>query len=631
MKKAAGAIGAAVILGLAVCVMAALGDAATPPPGGANNGGDFFDRQSAAGTHGAEVFRAHCAACHESGAGHAPPLTILGMMPASSIFDALSQGAMRVQGQGLSRDDKIAVAEYLSGRKMAQGTEAPAPMCAGAALDWAEPPVLAGWGLTPGNTRSTDHGLGGLDARNVDRLHLAWAFAFPDALRARSHPALAGGAIFVGSHNGEVYALDRASGCVRWRYRAGGEVRTGLVVSPWKAGDRSADPLVYFGDLVGNVYALHAKDGSLAWRAHPDDHPSTTITAAPALDQGRLYVAVSSLEEAIVDPRYQCCTFRGSVVAYDGRTGRRLWQTFMTAAPIKVGANERGAEQFGPSGAPIWNTPAIDEKRHQLYVGTGDNYSSPTTDTSDAILALDLSTGKINWTFQTRPNDAWNVSCQTPDHTLCPRPNGPDYDIGAAVVLATAVDGRDYVLAGSKSGDVYAVDPDTGKLRWDTKVGRGGVLGGVYFGMAVAGDRVFVPVSDTDDHQPHAEPGRPGLYALDLRTGRYLWKSPYGAETCQGRALCGPGIAAAVTVTGNLVLTGGIDGWLRIHDARTGAILWRFDTARTFPAVGGGVATGGAMGGGAAPIAYGGMLIAPSGYGFAGKMPGDALLVFTTK
>ena len=191
--------------------------------------------------------------------------------------------------------------------------------------------------------------------------------------------------------------------------------------------------------------------------------------------------------------------------------------------------------------------------------------------------------------------------------------------------------GHDYVLAAAKSGDVYAVDADTGKLRWDTKVGRGGVLAGVYFGMAVSGDRVFVPVSDATDGRIYSEPARPGLYALDLRSGKYLWKQPDHGEACKDRPLCMPGIAAAITVTGNLVIEGGTDGWLRIRDARTGAELWRYDTMRPVTAVGGAIATGGAMFGGVGPQAYHGTLIMPSGNSFTGKMPGNALLVFDTK
>ena len=611
---------------------APLGSALAAPPATDPNG-DFSHFQNGQGTRGAEVFKSHCAACHQNGAGSAPPVTVLGLMPPGAILNALTNGAMRAQGASLAHEDAVAVAEFLSGKKLAVATADTAPLCKGrtAAFDFNEPPVFPGWGLTDAGTHAIPASTAGLNAGNIGRLRLKWAFAFPDATRARSNPALAGGAIFVGSHLGDVYALDRASGCVRWKYRAASEVRTGIVASGWTAGARTAKPLVYFGDLVGNVYALSALDGSLVWKVRADPHASTTLTAAPTLYQDLLYVPVSSLEEAITDPSYECCTFRGSVVALNARTGAMVWRTFMTPEAKYQGLNAKGARQFGPSGAPVWNTPSIDAKRHQLYVGTGDNYSSPATPNSDAIVALDLSTGEMKWVYQTRPNDAWNVACGTPDKTLCPKENGPDYDIGAGTIVASARNGRDYVLAGAKSGDVYAVDADTGKLRWDTKVGRGGILAGVYFGMAVSGDRVFVPVSDADDGGPHSEPPHPGLYALDLRTGGYLWKHPDNGEACKDRPQCVPGIGAAITVTGNLVIAGGTDGWLRIHDARTGAVLWRYDTAAPVTAVGGATAKGGAMFGGVGPQAYRGALIMPSGNSFTGKMPGNALLVFDTK
>ena len=620
--------GALFLLGAAV-----LGRALAAPPTGDTNA-DFTHFQNGQGTHGADLFKSRCAMCHQNGAGNAPPVTVLGLMPPGSIVNALTNGAMRAQGANLSHDDIVAVAEFLSGKKLVAATEDTAPKCTGkaAAFDVNEPPVFPGWGLTDAGTHVIAPSVAGLDKSNIQRLKLKWAFAFPDATRARSNPALAGGAIFIGSHLGDVYALDRETGCVRWKFRAGAEVRTGVVVSGWKVGDKAAKPLVYFGDLIGNAYALDARDGSLVWRVHADPHSSTTLTAAPTLYRDLLYVPVSSLEEAITTPSYECCTFRGSVLALNARTGAAVWRTYMTPTPKYQSLNDDGAKQFGPSGASIWNTPSIDAKRHQLYVGTGDNYSSPPTPTSDAIVALDLATGRMKWVYQTRPNDAWNVACGTADKTLCPKEDGPDYDIGSGTVLASASNGHDYVLAGSKSGDVYAVDADTGKLRWDTKVGRGGVLAGVYFGMAVSGDRVFAPVSDADDGKQHSEPARPGLYALDLKTGRYLWKQPdTGAGCDKDRQRCMRGIAAPVTVTGNLLIDGGTDGWLHVRDTRTGAVLWSYDMAVPVRAVGGAIAKGGALFGGEEPQAYHGMLIVPSGNNFTGKMPGNALLVFSAK
>ena len=412
-------------------------------------------------------------------------------------------------------------------------------------------------------------------------------------------------------------------------FSADAEVRTGVVLSSPKTGPGGASPLAYFGDLIGNVYAVDAKTGKLVWRDKPDSHPSVTITAAPALYQGRLYVPVSSLEELILDPKYPCCTFRGSVVAYDARTGKRLWKSFMTEKPQLRGRNSAGVELFGPSGAAIWNTPTVDTKRNRLYVGTGDNYSSPANGLSDAIVALDLGTGNVAWSFQANRNDAFNSACATGPRDLCPKENGPDFDFGAAVILARS-GGRDLLLAGQKSSWLYAIDADTGKPVWKRKVARGGMLGGIYFGMAAAGNTLFVPISDLEDRRTHSAPPQPGLYAIDIPSGRMLWQAPAPAGSCRGRTLCAPGIASAITATPDLVLTGGIDGWLRIYDAHNGAVLWTYDTERPVASVGGGVAKGGSMGGGAGPLAFDGMLIAGSGYGFGTRAPGNALLVFDT-
>jgi polyvinyl alcohol dehydrogenase (cytochrome) len=422
--------------------------------------------------------------------------------------------------------------------------------------------------------------------------------------------------------------LDRRTGCVRWVFRAAAEGRTGLVVSPWKAGDRTANPLVYFGDLLGNVYALRAKSGELVWRDKPEAHANATITAAPTLYQGRLFVAVSSNEEGMIDPHYSCCTFRGLVSAYDDRTGRRLWQTFMIDSPRTQGVNQVGTIRFGPSGAPVWNSPTIDEKRRRLYIGTGDNYSNPTTMTSDAVLALDLENGHIVWSRQMTSGDAWNAGCSIPDHTQCPEENGPDYDISAATILISRPHRTDYLVIGQKSGSVYAVNPDNGSPIWQTKVGRGGVLGGIMFGMAVADDTVVVPVGDVEDGRKYDEPAHPGLFALNLATGAFRWRAPDSEDGCVGRSGCAHGNGQAITIAGDLVLAGGNDGWFKIHDLSTGKVLWKFDTARSFPALGGGTAHGGSMGGAAGPLAYHGSILVSSGYGTNGRMPGNALLMF---
>jgi polyvinyl alcohol dehydrogenase (cytochrome) len=245
-----------------------------------------------------------------------------------------------------------------------------------------------------------------------------------------------------------------------------------------------------------------------------------------------------------------------------------------------------------------------------------------------------MATGAIRWTYQALPDDAWNVACfQAPRGPNCPSKEGPDFDFGAAPVLATASDGRDFLLAGQKSGEVYGIDPAKGTLIWKTRVGRGGNHGGVYFGMAVDGDTLFVPISDSPvshDDLTYDRPPSPGLFALDLRTGAFRWKTPNDEGACRGRFNCDPGLASAIMTTSGLVFAGSIDGWLRVYDGATGRIVWRFDTARAFTTVGGGKASGGSMAGAPAPIAYHGALIVPSGYDFASKMPGNILLALHT-
>ena len=483
--------------------------------------------------------------------------------------------------------------------------------------------------MTKGNTRLITTERAGLTKEDFPKLKLKWAFAYPDTLRARSQPTLAAGAIFVGSHNGTVFAIDQKSGCVRWTFVASAEVRTGIAIDMWEAGDASAKPQLHFGDLLGNVYALDAQTGEQIWRARPDDHPNATITGTPSLHDGKLFVPVSSLEVTPAgSPHYECCTFRGSIVAYDAVTGEQLWQTFTIQEEAKfTRKNAVGTDNFGPSGAPIWNSPSIDPKRNQLYVGTGENYSSPATLTSDAIFAFDMTTGEVKWSYQATPNDAWNQACNTDQPANCPEENGPDLDFGTATMFVSGSDGTDYVIGGQKSGMVHALNPDTGQVIWQNKVGRGGIQAGVHFGMAADTDVLYIPISDMDDGLVYEEEARPGLYALNVKTGQYIWKSP-SPDVCNGRPFCHPGISGAITTLPDVVLAGGMDGVMRVHDTATGELVWEHDATQTVTTVSGEEAFGGSFGGGAGPVAANGMLFMNSGYGLYGHMPGNVLLVF---
>jgi polyvinyl alcohol dehydrogenase (cytochrome) len=592
--------------------------------------GDPVEPGAGVNARGEEIFKTVCAVCHEHAAGHAPAVFILKIMTPASIYRTLTSGAMRVQAQNLSDADRRAVAEYLAGKSVAADSKLEPPPCDGAAarFNWSEPPPFLGWGLDAGNSRYIDDTTAGIDSHNVTRLKLKWALGFDGAVRARSQPALAGGAIYVGSEDGRVFALDRATGCARWQFHGSAEVRTGVVVSPWRAADRTAKPIAYFADLVGTVYAVDAQSGSLVWRDRADAHPSSTLTATPVLYDGILYVPVSSLEEGSAGDQYDCCTFRGSVVAYEARMGKRLWQTYLVDAPKLVGEAPTGRKSYGPSGIAVWDTPAIDAKRGMLYFATGDNYSAPTTGMSDSIIAMDLKSGTIKWAYQATAGDAWNAGCVMPGVTACPKHGGPDYDFGAATIMASTRGGQ-VILAGQKSGWVYSVDADTGKLVWKTKVGRGGILAGVYFGMASHGERLFVPIHDAPDGRHYEEAAQPGLYALDIETGKYLWKAATPESVCEGRGgLCAPGIGGSITAVADLVFAGAGDGRLRAYAADSGRVLWQTDTLPAVRTVGGGTASGGSIGGGAGPIAYRGDLIVESGYGFSGRIPGNLMLVF---
>lgn len=586
---------------------------------------------------GRPIYEAVCASCHEGAMPRAPHRDMLGLMTPEVILQSLETGIMREEAAGLSAEERILVTEYIAGAKMGELAAADLPACNEELppLDFGDGPAFVNWGIQPTNSRYIEDAAAKLAPEQLASLKPRWAVRFPGANRARSQPNFAAGALFTGSHNGKVYALDMETGCVRWSYQASAEVRTGIVIGGLGASSatQTADSqapffAAFFGDVLGNVYALDAATGAEVWRDRADDHPNATITGTPSLHEGRLYVPVSSLEVALpVDPYYECCTFRGSVVAYAAASGQRVWKTYTIDQPATVQSQNRaGANMRGPSGAVIWNSPAIDAKRRQLYVGTGENMSSPATLTSDAIFAMSLDDGAVNWVHQATANDVWNSACDTENDHSCPPEGGPDFDFGAAIMLLTTSEGRDLVIGGQKSGFVHALDPDDGSLVWTTRVGRGGVQGGVHFGMAAAGDRLFVPISDMADGREYEHPAKPGLHALDIRTGELLWYAP-NPDNCAGRTYCYPGISQAVTAAGQLVYAGAMDGMLRAHDMATGKVLWEIDSTAQFTTVTGDATNGGAFGGAAGPIVHQGNLVLASGYGLYNHMPGNLLLV----
>ena len=589
---------------------------------------------------GEAPYQENCGSCHDGSVYKAPHRMFLGMMAPDAILASMDDGLMVEQANSLSGPQKRAVAEYIAGRTLdSEIVERPPPICENKSLDLSQPPLQKGWGVDYKNSRFQPAGSGGLSAADVADLELKWAFAYPNAIRARSQPTVAGDTVFVGSQNGTVYALDAKTGCVRWTYRASAEVRTAVSISSWAEGDENVHPTAYFGDILARAYAIDAQTGEVQWITKVDDHPNATITGAPVVVEDRLYVPVSSLEVVnAVDPAYECCTFRGSLVALDTEDGSIAWKTYSIDEPASdAGVTSAGTKILAPSGAPIWNSPTVDLQRRRLYAGTGENYSSPAGGTSDAIIAFDMDSGEIIWVNQATEGDAWNVACLSQyaqDPANCPEENGPDYDFAASSILLELPGGRDLLVTGQKSGEAMAIDPDTGETVWRNQVGRGGVQGGVLFGMATEGSLVYIPINDMaypEDvtRYKFKTPARPGMFALDAETGETRWEN-LADDVCGGLQFCNPGIASAVTAIPGAVIAGHLDGRLRIYDAKDGAVLWEYETHQPFETISGETAHGGSMSGGG-PIVADGMLYVNSGYGIYFHMPGNVLLAFGTK
>lgn len=587
---------------------------------------------------GETLFSGHCAACHEgAGMEKAPNRQFLEMMDPHAIVAALTTGVMRDQGSALKPVEREQIAEFLARTNLATHRAASAPVqCKGAAasFDQTRPPAQAGWGYD--TSRLVPAAAAGLTRDDVSRLRLKWAFAFPGALRARSQPLVAMGGVFVGSQDGTVYAFDLATGCARWTSKVSAEIRTGIVMESWLPGtkpDRS--PRLFFGDLLGRTYALDAMTGKLLWQIRPDDHPNATLTGTPLLRGNTLYVPVSSLENVTaVNPQYPCCSFRGSVVAVDTATGEVKWKHYTIPEPATERShNAVGTPIFAASGASVWNNPTYDPKRNLMYFGSGQNYSSPADGNSDAVFAVDASTGKRVWTRQLLARDAWTPACAMGLPIGCPEERGPDLDVAASPLLVDLGNGRQIIVAGQKSGMVHGIDPDDGHIVWQRRMGRGGLFGGVHFGMASEGSRVFIPIADVpvggDGKVPPGDP-HPGLYGVDAATGETVWSAPVTEDSCRDRQFCAPGISSAITAMPGVVFAGHLDGWLHAYDSGNGKLLWKADTTEPAPTLNGDTAKGGAMSGPGPAIADGHVIV-NSGYGYAMHMPGNALLVYAAE
>ncbi len=581
---------------------------------------------SAATEMGFRVFQTACVTCHgKPEFEKAPPPEALMQYTPERIYEALNTGPMaEVIGKRLSDAARRAVSESITGQRLgatlAGAAESMPNRCA------ANPPLERtkahgswnGWGVDASNTRFQSARAAGLTDQDVPRLELKWAFGLPGSTSAYAQPAVMFGRVFVGADTGYVYSLDARSGCVYWSFKAPHAVRNAMTLGPVKGQGRTKYA-VYFGDLKANVHAIDAQTGALLWSRKVEENPTTRITAAPTLHDGRLYVPVSSWEGfGAANLNNECCKARGAVAAYDAADGRLLWKTYSIAAnPQQRGRNSQGVMQWAPAGAPVWNSPTVDPARHAVYFGTGDATTYPAPATSDAVIAADMDTGRVLWSYQVHRNDSFLVGCRQPTEN-CPKVLGPDWDVPASPVLTRLPNGKRLLVIGTKPGDILALDPDHGgALVWRKNIFGGPIVGdgpksdgpgGIFWGYATNRDITYFSISGG------------GVAAVQLATGERLWVNPLESAKRVRYMSASTGIPG-------VIFQGDSNGRLHALATGDGRELWSFETQREFETVNKVKAKGGSITA-AGPVVADGMVLVGSGYGVAGGTPGNLLLAF---
>jgi polyvinyl alcohol dehydrogenase (cytochrome) len=575
---------------------------------------------------GFAVVQQQCMKCHgKENMPKAPGVAALRELTGERIYEILTTTPSH-KALSLGEDDKRHVAESLSGRLLGSAAIGDAKSmpnhCAAnpPMPDPAASPGWNGWGGEPGNARFQPSKPAGIPAEQVPRLKLKWAFGLPGAHAAHAQPTVVAGRVFFGSDAGWVYSVDAATGCVYWSFMTKAGMRSAMSVGPVKAQGSTRYGL-FFGDLKSNAYALDAQTGELLWVTKVDENYAARITAAPALYGGRVYVPLAKWESnSARDLNYPCCTVRGSVTALDANTGKRIWKHYVIDEPPQpTKRNSIGTQLYGPSGGSVWNTPTIDPRRGVIYFGTGEATSEPAAKTTDAVLAVDIRTGKLAWSYQGFANDAYIIGCIGSNKTEnCPENVGPDTDIGSSVILKSAEAGKSMLVAAMKDGTVFALDPGRkGALLWKTNIAanpRAPMSGAIFGGAA-------------DERNAYYGLSGGGVIAIQLATGERIWFNALAPPPGRGRT----GNTAAVTAIPGVVFSGARSGMLYALSTVDGHTVWEFDTAQEFTTVNQVAARGGTMGS-AGPTVAAGMLFVGSGYSFGGgDRNGNVILAFSVQ
>jgi polyvinyl alcohol dehydrogenase (cytochrome) len=594
---------------------------------------------------GKAIYDRACAACHDHPQEtRSPSFDTLKGMRYGSIHFALTEGKMQVQGASLTADDRSNLIDFLVGRATVDDRWIAKMMCLadGRSVDLSAAPTVAGFGFDKQNHRNLTRAQAGLAKADFRNLELAWALAVPRATTVRAQSAVVGSTLFMPlAESPQMVALDTSGSgkpCFKWVYQTDVPLRTGVAYGTIPASGRK---VLAFADVATYVHVIDAATGEPIWRTRVGMWGLSNTTGTPAIHGDRVYMPLSASEiNAGGDDKHECCKTHGAVIALDVTTGSKIWTTHTMEDAKPVRDRGDGQMMWGPSGAPIWNSPSIDEKRGVLYVGTGEATSAPAAKTTDAILAIDLADGRIRWSFQATQNDIFLTGCMNRrDGLNCPKQGQfLDVDFGASTILVNRPNGKDIVLAGQKSGTLWALDPDAnGKVLWRRDFGKGSPIGGIHWGIAYDGERVFAPIHHFPGPDGKDPNQTPGLHAVKVDTGEVVWSfeskpdctgdRPKRVNNCQGTI----GLSGAPTVIDGAVIQGSVDGYLRVFDAATGEILFKYDTARAYETVSGVPGKGGAIDN-ASIVATNGYVFVNSGYGLlGGQTPGNVFLAFRVK
>lgn len=606
-----------------------------------------------ASSAGATLYQNSCASCHDHPeTTRALPRDTMAQMPAATILFALTEGKMKVQGAALSEADRNTLVGYLTGGHGPISNKdewSQNMMCAPGRrlVDLKGPATITTFGYDLSNTRVLTARQAGLTKAQLSNLELAWALAIPGGTTMRSQPAIVGKTVFMPAPDaGALYAFDvtePAAPCIKWVYRTQGNspLRTSVAYGVLSDGRG----VLAFAGFDTTIHLLDAKTGIALWTKKTDTYSYSLTTGTPVVLADRIIVPMSQYEIAVAARNDQvCCNNHGYLLSLSPKDGSQQWRydTMPDATPIRDRGD--GKMLYGPSGAPIWNSPAIDQKHRLIFFGTGEANSPPTHKNTDAIIAIGLDDGKERWSFQATARDIFLSGCgPIPKSTQLNCVSDTvyrDVDFGASMIIGHTKRGQDAVFAGQKSGAVWAMESATGKVLWRQALGTGSPLGGVHWGIALEGDTVFAPISFVGralpDETVDVSTIKSGMSALNAATGEVKWvfaTSPDCAGDRQERVpSCARmyGFSTAPTVIDGAVIEGGLDGYLYVLDAKDGKQLWKFDTATPFQGINGVSGKGGSID--AASITAGdGLLFINSGYGMFGETPGNVILAFRPK